>query len=287
MSVLKQVKVSSGTSVVLVDDNNCVKNWRVNKLVLSTFRPVSSMNSSDLCAVRKDGDKFNNALWNLEWRTRCQIINQRVGKDCHGIPVILQKFEHNQLIDTIKCKSIAQCTRKINDFFDTPIKYPRRNMIGSVEFVDTNSISSKRCLVQCQRKSYPQEIDHLDDNEVWKLFLIGKVKQRYYVSSYGRVKVVVNGNKREKQLSITSVNGYNLVKLHVNGKPKWFRIHRLVSQLFVKNPYGYQTIDHIDGNRTNNRASNLRFVENQSQNMRNPVTIAKKINPNPILQIDK
>ena len=58
--------------------------------------------------------------------------------------------------------------------------------------------------------------------------------------------------------------------------------------LFVPNPFaiGYRHLDHIDGNPANNNASNLQFVKNHSENVRNPITFAKKINNNPVLQID-
>jgi hypothetical protein len=51
-------------------------------------------------------------------------------------------------------------------------------------------------------------------------------------------------------------------------------IHRLVAEAFVPNPQGLPEIDHIDGNPSNNAASNLRWCTHQ-QNMRNPVTLGK------------
>jgi hypothetical protein len=37
-------------------------------------------------------------------------------------------------------------------------------------------------------------------------------------------------------------------------------LHRLVAQAFIPNPEGKELVDHIDGNRTNNYVSNLRWV---------------------------
>lgn len=52
------------------------------------------------------------------------------------------------------------------------------------------------------------------------------------------------------------------------------RLHRLVAEAFIPNPQGLPEIDHIDGNPSNNAASNLRWCTHR-QNIRNPITISR------------
>lgn len=89
----------------------------------------------------------------------------------------------------------------------------------------------------------------------------------YKVSNYGRVKSV------KKQLVLKtcgSGNRYKIVAL-CNGMRKTFRVHRLVAAAFIPNPDNKPCIDHIDGDRANNHADNLRWVT-YLENNNNPIT---------------
>lgn len=81
--------------------------------------------------------------------------------------------------------------------------------------------------------------------------------KNYEVSSEGRIK-----NKTSLQiLSPIHINGYQCVSLSEKGKGlfKQHLIHRLVVQTFVGND-DQRIINHIDGNKKNNRLENLEWV---------------------------
>ena len=89
----------------------------------------------------------------------------------------------------------------------------------------------------------------------------------------GKYSVDEEGNvyniKRKKKLSkITMESGYVYVHLF-DGKRKngrCHRLHRIVAEAFLPNPNGYEQVNHINGNKTDNSASNLEWCSFQ-QNM--------------------
>lgn len=107
----------------------------------------------------------------------------------------------------------------------------------------------------------------MPDNEYWKTIIIENQETNYLVSSLGRIK----NTKTGKLLKGTyGRNEYHGVQLSINNKPKSFMTHRLVAFAFCPNPNNYPIVDHIDRNKHNNVATNLRWVTD-SMNARNAV----------------
>lgn len=55
-------------------------------------------------------------------------------------------------------------------------------------------------------------------------------------------------------------NGYYIIGLHKNKKCHERYIHRLVAEVFVPNPENKPQVNHIDGNKLNNRVTNLEWA---------------------------
>lgn len=62
-------------------------------------------------------------------------------------------------------------------------------------------------------------------------------------------------------------NEYHSVQLVIEGKPRTFMFHRLVAEAFIPNPNNYNIVDHIDRDKKNDNASNLRWTDNKGNNM--------------------
>ena len=109
--------------------------------------------------------------------------------------------------------------------------------------------------------------------ENWKF-----INANYEVSDKGNIKSVNyrgTGKSAIRKQSI-SKNGYMRVILSDNGKNKTYFVHRLVAAAFIPNPDNFPEIDHIDGDRANNHADNLRWVT-VKENQNNPITKSKWI----------
>jgi len=58
--------------------------------------------------------------------------------------------------------------------------------------------------------------------------------------------------------------GYLQIQLMSNTpRCKSVLIHRLVAETYIPNPHSYDTVDHIDEDKTNNHISNLRWLPNR------------------------
>lgn len=102
------------------------------------------------------------------------------------------------------------------------------------------------------------------------------MEQYYEVSNYGNVRSLHFGKKKNLVPYLTK-NGYWHFHTSINGKLKNLSIARSVAKAFPEicgEWFEGCTVDHIDTNKDNNNATNLR-VCTLKENKRNPLTIAK------------
>ncbi len=96
----------------------------------------------------------------------------------------------------------------------------------------------------------------INNKEVWRD--IQGFEGLYEVSNYGNVRSLKYGKIKYLKPS-NNGRGYYQVILCKNGKAKQFTVHRLVANAFIENPNGYNEINHINEDKTNNKVENLEW----------------------------
>ena len=105
------------------------------------------------------------------------------------------------------------------------------------------------------------------DGEEWRF--LPDSEDKYAISSLGRVASFQKRNPRLLTIVVQELRGKKYSHVCINHKK--VRVHRLVAQVFVPNPEGWNEIDHINNNPQDNRACNLKWCSH-AENMRNPHT---------------
>jgi hypothetical protein len=84
--------------------------------------------------------------------------------------------------------------------------------------------------------------------------------KEYAVCSEGNVYRVLPKGKPRKLKPRKDRDGYLQVNLSKNGILTTKKVHRLVAEAFIPNAKKRDTVNHIDGNKKNNRVDNLEWL---------------------------
>lgn len=93
----------------------------------------------------------------------------------------------------------------------------------------------------------------------------------YIVSDTGEIRNINSISSH----SIRDKKGYFVTDLYKDGKRKTARVHRLVAEAFIPNPENKSEVNHLNGNKKDNRVSNLEWTtkkENMSHAVSNGLT---------------
>ena len=113
-----------------------------------------------------------------------------------------------------------------------------------------------------------------NEEEIWKVYLeypwievsnLGRVRTKdRYVRGKNGSKRLIKGRILKQHLT---KDGYKYISFGVNGKTVNLKVSRAVAICFIPNSDNLPEVNHIDCNRTNNRADNLEWCTHQENIM--------------------
>lgn len=153
---------------------------------------------------------------------------------------------------------------------------PTNNVVENLEWA---TIKENNCQKNKSKKQERIKLDIDYSNEKWKQYK----DTCFYVSDCGRVKNIKTNNILKGNLRD---NGYLRVGLRIDRKLISYNVHNLVWEVWIGKQKG--VINHINGNRVDNRLENLEDIT-QSENIRKALyeTRTKKTVPVCALDDDK
>ena len=227
------------------------KTFQVHRLVAETF--IENLENK-AHVNHKDKNSLNNHLSNLEWNTPKE-------NNIHKSAGIIQTTNQNLAVWKIDIKT-GDKIEKYNSI-DLASKWIFEQGLSENIHSIKSSIS---CSIRGVYKSsfgFKWELDKDEDleNEIWKEINIeNEDTSGYYISSLGRFK-----NKKGIIMKDYKPHHSGYIYLRVNIKK--YALHRVVALTFIENPENKIVVNHIDGNKLNNKAENLEWLTCSENNL--------------------
>lgn len=202
-----------------------------------------------------------------------KVINVKIGEKDENLAkkLIIAGSEHRKFLRMINVSFVLTASQTFFSQFDTykigtvANSTSKMHKLMSKPFVpDMFSLEDLRGYKKVVEQK-PNVID--EKTELWKKF---PLNENYEVSNQGRIKrkeiTLHNRTLSEKILTNTiTSDGYFKVGVKINNIQKDKRVHQLVGITWLDNPNQYKEINHINGNKLDNRVENLEWC-NSSQN---------------------
>lgn len=258
--ILKGNHTTQGYIVVGLQVQNKLKIIRVNRLVAKLF--ISNPNNYEI-VDHINGNRMDNRVENLRWVSCSQnCLNSGIQSNnssgvkgvyfCKTFEKWIAHWQENGKTKSKYCETkddaIQYRKQKVNEHY---------NLEYYSERTDQQFLFTKESRVIFTNNEL--------EKEIWKE--LEKSNGKYFVSNLGFIKSFVINKINGLILKCNFNSEYLVSTLNYEGNPKEYRIHVLVAKTFIQNPNNYNIVDHINGNKTDNRVENLRWVSHHQNSL--------------------
>ena len=107
-----------------------------------------------------------------------------------------------------------------------------------------------------------------------------KLQKKYLVSNSGKLASYADSPKNAQKLKAKRIEDYHCISIRMQGVKKSLFVHRLVAEAFLRQPTAkHKFVIHLDHNKGNNNASNLKWttLEQQVEHRKGSPAVKKAI----------
>jgi hypothetical protein len=286
--------ISRGYFKVVLNNDTSTGNrkkcgYYVHELVAKTYID-NPFNSKEI--IHMDGNLLNNSVDNLKWNDKF------AGEEWKPFPY--KGYSNYEVSNYGRVKNKHQMLTfqihggyyRTSIFTDDKVqKYHQVHMLVAEAFIENPS--EHKFVMHINHNLLNNYADNLKwgikndgkyANETWKIISIPELENNYEISDMGRYRNRNTG----KLLEAYKCNSYLMASLYTKNSLVRQLVHRLVAKEFVKNsnPNEFDIVNHIDGNKFNNRASNLEWTNASGNAKHSFKELGKKAKGKSVIRID-
>lgn len=261
--IKKQYLHPDGRYVVSLSYGEKTKNIKTHRFIIECFKGLAKEN---LECDHINSKPIDNRIKNLRWVTRKENMNNPNSKSKYKPSKTTNKTSEIECYNLDGSLFKTFNSIKEASLFIEPTKRHRTVCSNIAQCLN----GENRVIAYGYKWKYSEQ--KLLDGEYFKKHPTLDIM----VSNFGRVKFL--GKRKHKRITFGHIGKDGYCYIEEPNVRKKFRVHRLVAELFIPNPYGKEVVNHINTNRSYNRVENLEWCTKQ-ENMLSRETHKKTSKP--------